>query len=118
MMMPPYLCILLLLLPPDSLGVLPPGYEEELFCPRGACLQRRHMPPSYCGPRSAFYECIDGSTKSRPHSWGVKVAASVRDKLIANGWHTTACDEQTTETTVLLMATGLVQRLDNILFKF
>ena len=80
-------------------AALPPGYDEELYCPPGACLQRRERPQGWSGPRSDFYQCAHppstGATPTHPHSWGVKVGDEVKAALVAAGWHTTVCDDET-----------------------
>ena len=72
---------------------LPPGYEEELYCPPSSCLRPKHQRPGFCGRRSMFHECCDEETgeTSVPHSWGVKVDASVKADLLQRGWHTSEC---------------------------
>jgi hypothetical protein len=72
---------------------LPPGYEEELYCPPSACLRPAHRRPGLCGPRSLFHECFNELTRetTRPHSWGEKVAVAVKEDLLRRGWHTAEC---------------------------
>jgi hypothetical protein len=75
---------------------LPPGYEEELYCPGHMCLKRKQQPPGWTGPRSMFHECCDdthGQT-ARPHAWGVLVDENVKQDLIRKGWHLDMCAEQ------------------------
>ena len=88
---------LLLLLPSLTHTALPPGYDEELFCPPDACLRHRARPQGWSGPRSDFHECaypaLTGAKPTRPHSWGVKVGAEVRQDLVDRGWHTDVCEE-------------------------
>jgi len=73
--------------------VLPPGYEEELYCPSEMCLKNKAMLPGWCGPKSSFHECCNESNGSttHPHSWGVKVPEEVKTSLIGGGWHTSEC---------------------------
>ena len=72
-----------------ALAALPPGYDEELWCPAGSCLRMKEMPPGWTGPSAAFHECFaEGSGETRqPQEWGVKVASQVRAALVA-GRHT------------------------------
>lgn len=55
-------------------AALPPGDEDELWCPKGCCLLRDpHHRSGYCGPRTQFYLCCDPSTnepKGHPRGWG------------------------------------------------
>jgi len=74
---------------------LPPGFEEELYCPPGMCLKSRFPAPreGMNGARSMFYECCDegsGNTR-RPRSWGERVDMSVKRDLVDNGWHLEQC---------------------------
>jgi len=77
-------------------AALPPGFEEELFCPPDACLRRRTRLPGWSGPRSDFHECaypaLPGTKPTCPRSWGVKVGAEVRQDLVDRGWHTNVCE--------------------------
>eukprot|EP00325_Prymnesiales_sp_UTEX-LB-985_P009954 CAMPEP_0174702172 /NCGR_PEP_ID=MMETSP1094-20130205/6544_1 /TAXON_ID=156173 /ORGANISM="Chrysochromulina brevifilum, Strain UTEX LB 985" /LENGTH=408 /DNA_ID=CAMNT_0015899913 /DNA_START=29 /DNA_END=1255 /DNA_ORIENTATION=- len=40
-------------------SVLPPGYEDEAWCPAGSCLREVSQPPHIAGPVSASKECHD-----------------------------------------------------------
>mmetsp|Transcript_8504 Transcript_8504/g.20516 ORF Transcript_8504/g.20516 Transcript_8504/m.20516 type:complete len:141 (-) Transcript_8504:319-741(-) len=53
-------------------AVLPPGYEDELFCPPGYCKVEKQMDPGFCGPASAFVECFhpDSNDRKKPVPWG------------------------------------------------
>lgn len=54
-------------------AVLPPGYEDVLYCPDGACLRKNaRLPPGWSGPRTQLYECVDpaNDTVTRPKGWG------------------------------------------------
>lgn len=77
-------------------AVLPPGYEEELYCPGHMCLKQKELPPGWSGPRAAFHECCDESSGqvARPHAWGKKVASEVREELLQKGWHVGECVQQ------------------------
>ena len=74
-------------------AVLPPGYEDELYCPSKCCLRRRKMQHGFAGPRSAFHECWcqqDGSI-AKPKSWGAKIDPTVKEKLLEDKWHSGVC---------------------------
>lgn len=88
--------LLLLFINNLATAALPPGYEEELYCPPDMCLKKRNQPPGWSGPRSAFHECCDEAKglTARPHSWGVKVDKGVKVELIRNHWHLTQCTQQ------------------------
>ena len=38
-------------------AVLPPGYEDELYCPPKYCLVAKEMPRGFAGPKRMFWEC-------------------------------------------------------------
>lgn len=54
------------------LAALPPGYEDELYCPPGFCMLDKKMPAGFCGPRTAFWECYHKETGERRKvvAWG------------------------------------------------
>ena len=81
------------------LAVLPPGYEEELFCPPEMCLKQRRHVMGWSGPRAAAHECCDPFTgqTSPPHAWGYRVDAEIRRGLLAHDWHSNQCQIQTGE---------------------
>mmetsp|Transcript_245 Transcript_245/g.486 ORF Transcript_245/g.486 Transcript_245/m.486 type:complete len:230 (-) Transcript_245:103-792(-) len=83
-----------------GLAALPPGYEDELFCPPGYCRQGKIVPAGFVGPASSFHECIsmDGNTETvKVTPWGSRVenAGAVREKLIADGYHQKQCPGKT-----------------------
>ena len=87
-----------MLLPALCLAALPPGWEDELYCPRDECLKGKHPPhkEGLTGPRLIFHECCNqrnGET-SRPRPWGFRVDRVVKDNLLDAGWHTTPCNIQ------------------------
>jgi hypothetical protein len=58
-------------------GVLPPGYEDVLYCPDGACLRKNaHLPTGWSGPRTRRYDCVDpihnDAVSTQPRGWGNK----------------------------------------------
>uniref|UniRef100_A0A7S0HGQ1 Secreted protein n=1 Tax=Hanusia phi TaxID=3032 RepID=A0A7S0HGQ1_9CRYP len=80
------------------LCALPPGYEDELFCPSSTCLRKKQTVRGLTGPRTSFYECVDVKTLEHvcvPRAWGTKMLQKVKDELVAKGWHRNACSEQT-----------------------
>eukprot|EP01063_Lacrimia_lanifica_P007123 TRINITY_DN14503_c0_g2_i1.p2 TRINITY_DN14503_c0_g2~~TRINITY_DN14503_c0_g2_i1.p2 ORF type:complete len:503 (+),score=140.78 TRINITY_DN14503_c0_g2_i1:70-1578(+) len=87
------LCAIGALLLPFVGGVLPPGYEDELYCAKGACLRPRATPPGYVGPRSAFWECFNGKSGAvtAPRGWGYKLDPQIRHDLIRDGCTTEVC---------------------------
>ena len=73
------LCLLLTL----THSVLPPGYEDKLFCPPTFCLGRKHPGKGFTGPKSFFWECRFGNGGDYPKNprapipvtaWGPKLA--------------------------------------------
>ena len=106
-----------------TIAVLPPGYEEELYCPADACLKPRKQPPGFAGPRTAFFGCCHSSdgVVTEPHAWGVKVGVEVKEELINNGWHLKECETPNTmcmgetERNVRTAFSGLLRRMDRLL---
>jgi len=83
-------CCLLLSL---AQAVLPPGYEDELYCPPNSCLRRHKMKQAFVGPRSVFHECWNEQegTAMRPKAWGSKLDPKIRSKLLEEKWHVQSC---------------------------
>mmetsp|Transcript_21171 Transcript_21171/g.33192 ORF Transcript_21171/g.33192 Transcript_21171/m.33192 type:complete len:101 (+) Transcript_21171:194-496(+) len=78
------------------LAALPPGYDEELYCPKGSCLMPKDQPPGFVGGRVSFHQCVDVSSKEHvasPMPWGNKIDQEVKDSFIAGGFHTTKCED-------------------------
>ena len=46
-----------LALPALAAGALPPGYEDEAWCPPGHCIRATPRPEGFAGPQSMFWEC-------------------------------------------------------------
>ena len=86
---------ILLLLSSVSLCALPPGYEDEIYCPPDSCVVPKLHRAGWSGPQSAFFECCNPSnhTVSRPKAWGVKVDRAYKDALLVAGWTTWCCDD-------------------------
>ena len=74
-------------------AALPPGYEDELYCPADMCLKRREQPHGWCGPRTMFRECCDESTgrTHAPRAWGDKLPIEIKEELLGQGWHGAQC---------------------------
>mmetsp|Transcript_88035 Transcript_88035/g.142485 ORF Transcript_88035/g.142485 Transcript_88035/m.142485 type:complete len:107 (+) Transcript_88035:94-414(+) len=76
-------------------GALPPGYEDELFCPPGGCLRRKEVKSGMVGPRTLFHECVSMSDSTQgmgaPLPWGSKIDQAIRDKYLTDGYTTTVC---------------------------
>ena len=77
-------------------AALPPGYEDEIYCPEGFCLaDRTNLKPGLTGPRTLFLECRSPWETRRPVGWGDKVGAEFKQQLISNGFHTLRCEPTT-----------------------
>jgi hypothetical protein len=104
-------------------AVLPPGYEEEMYCKAEACLKPRPQLDGYTGPRTAFFECCDESTGTRspPRAWGEKVGQEVKQQLIADNWHRRECDAshavciEKTERRSAAALRSMLRRIDSLL---
>lgn len=87
------ICTLLLSLH-ISHSALPPGWEDELYCPSEHCLREKtDIPSGFVGPRSSFVECAHHSDKAvqPPIPWGINHGEEAKQKLIADGYHTKTC---------------------------
>ena len=77
-------------------AALPPGFEDEIYCPQNMCLRKRakshHLYRT--GSRTMFVECFDPATQEtcRPRAWGNKLDRSYLDSLLRENWHTDKCD--------------------------
>ena len=95
----PMRCIGTLLLLIAAHAALPPGFEENLLCAPGRCLQSRRdpRPAGFSGPRPMFHECCNETHPHdrpvRPRAWGVLVGDGYLAALKANGFHETECPE-------------------------
>ncbi len=78
-------------------AVLPPGFEDELYCPAGMCLAHAPRPKGWCGPKTQLYLCSkEGHAQDRTHprGWGNKVEMQVKEKLIKDGYALAeSCDD-------------------------
>lgn len=77
-------------------AALPPGYEDEIYCPSGYCLrQKSNVPPGWTGPATSFVECasiVDPTLPPKsPSAWGARLPQENKDKLLAEGYHKNEC---------------------------
>jgi hypothetical protein len=89
--------LLLAVLVLSALSALPPGLDEEVFCPDRMCIRKRpKMRQGFTGPRAMFLECFNPSTKEtcRPRVWGVKLEQEYKDSLLRDKWHSDKCTEE------------------------
>ena len=77
-------------------SALPPGYQDEIYCPVDSCLRAKKMAVGWSGPQLSFRECWRGSDGmiSRPKAWGRKVDPQIKADLLSDGWHTAWCSEK------------------------
>lgn len=109
------LTIIIIIITTTAMAALPPGFDEEIFCPDQMCLRRR-LPPTIrkmTGPRAMFLECFNPLKKEtcRPRVWGEKLDVEYKNSLLRDGWqHADQCEKS------ILDEFSLVgSRLDNIL---
>jgi hypothetical protein len=74
-----------------SRAMLPPGYEDEIYCPDGMCLVRAPHPNGWSGPMTLYMNCMNildhtTTTTIRPRGWGSLVDPSIKKELIDKGW--------------------------------
>merc|ERR1711879_405115 len=78
-------------------AVLPPGYEDELYCPAGYCRRPKEIPKGWVGPAREAQECVsrDGATAIKPTAWGpmVEKAEELKTKLKKDMFHMGVCPE-------------------------
>ena len=73
-------------------AALPPGYDEELYCPANKCLAENPRRPGWSGPRASFHKCCNKvDPDSSPLSWGVKKGNDLKEKWLAEGCHQDVC---------------------------
>lgn len=95
------LATLALTLAPLGHAALPPGYDEELYCPPGMCVRVKdgyyRSADGTTGPRSALHECWreDGGEVAEPAPWGTLVvnADEAKAALLAQGHTRWVCGE-------------------------
>ena len=73
---------------------LPPGYDEELWCPPSYCLRAKEQPSGWAGPRSSFNECVAaGGDTQHPVAWGEKLGFDSRNRLVESRYTQTVCED-------------------------
>ena len=75
-----------------SLAALPPGYEDEMWCPPGYCDRSIQYNNGFVGPNSAFHECYNPADDSVvDETW----TGSLTNVTVPEGWLASpeACDE-------------------------
>ena len=81
-----------------ALSVLPPGFEDEIYCPGGMCLRKRsdNLHGYKTGARTMFVECFDKANNKtcRPRAWGEKLDIEYKESLLKDHWHTGECEEK------------------------
>lgn len=80
----------------SCLGALPPGYEDELYCPEGRCRQLKKVSTGFVGPATAFHECalIAGGGDNLPvEAWGSNLPLEDKVRLLDTGHHLRTCKE-------------------------
>eukprot|EP00746_Dinoflagellata_sp_MGD_P011518 gnl/MRDRNA2_/MRDRNA2_124187_c0_seq1.p1 gnl/MRDRNA2_/MRDRNA2_124187_c0~~gnl/MRDRNA2_/MRDRNA2_124187_c0_seq1.p1 ORF type:complete len:267 (+),score=56.37 gnl/MRDRNA2_/MRDRNA2_124187_c0_seq1:107-907(+) len=86
-------------------AALPPGYEDEIYCPSGYCLRQKSMPPGWTGPRTSFVECasiVDPNLPPKsPTAWGSRLPLEQKDKLTAEGYHQNTCPAKEPEADIV-----------------
>ena len=84
-----HLLLHLLLLLFAAHAALPPGFEDEHYCPTGySCLRRKVTPPGWAGDFNQFYECCDEATGNvtRVRCWGTKLEIEQKTQLLKGGY--------------------------------
>lgn len=115
------LCLLVL----SACAVLPPGYEDELFCPSGSCLQRSRtrFGRGFSGSRVKLNECCDmrqPQTCIPPKPWGKFLEQDRRDRLLKDGYHSEPCEKGGECDTVLQAGamSDIDERIDTLMALF
>ena len=114
MMVPKIMAMIMVLLWTTSYGHLPPGHEDEIYCPSSHCLQRRIRKSGYCGSVTSFWYCCNANIKISPQVWGNKLDTGIKDKLLNDGWtraekrlcQTPQCSTSSNETISKVVRTG------------
>eukprot|EP00747_Dinoflagellata_sp_TGD_P163471 gnl/TRDRNA2_/TRDRNA2_182161_c0_seq1.p3 gnl/TRDRNA2_/TRDRNA2_182161_c0~~gnl/TRDRNA2_/TRDRNA2_182161_c0_seq1.p3 ORF type:complete len:103 (+),score=24.37 gnl/TRDRNA2_/TRDRNA2_182161_c0_seq1:66-374(+) len=85
-----------------SQAVLPPGYEDELYCPEGYCQRDKEREPGWTGPASEFHECVRESDLQANHNdpdtkkvtpWGENDGHERKQQLKEDGFHDRRCSQ-------------------------
>jgi len=73
-----------------AFAALPPGYEDEAWCPEGSCLRAKEITIGFSGPAHMFKECYDKeSTAISEEIW----TGSKTNTAVPEGWHNTRCED-------------------------
>merc|ERR1719329_1984807 len=78
-------------------AALPPGYEDELFCPEGFCMRRKEQPEGWVGPRAAFWERSQGDEVQAVTPWGSNHGEEKKAELASQGFHAKSCESDDAE---------------------
>mmetsp|Transcript_49597 Transcript_49597/g.132704 ORF Transcript_49597/g.132704 Transcript_49597/m.132704 type:complete len:146 (-) Transcript_49597:87-524(-) len=90
-------CAAVLLAAAGVHSALPPGYDDELYCPDGYCQSKKEVMAGFVGPKSAYWQCTkeddtnEGDAVKTPTPWGSMLGAQVKDALLAKGMSTKLC---------------------------
>jgi hypothetical protein len=85
----PIVVVIFIFLTYESEARLPPGYEDELYCPDAMfCLIPVHHVKGWSGARTQMFKCFKSSNNTYSHvvGWGNQVEEAFKDKLIQEGW--------------------------------
>jgi hypothetical protein len=76
-----------------SWAILPPGYEDKLYCAAGFCMRDKIVPLGFTGPAHAFHECFNSGTGSVQdvQTWGSFDGEDARQLLLSQGFHENSC---------------------------
>lgn len=72
---------------------MPHKFSDELFCPKGTCLE--YVPHDFAGPPSMFWECqhLDNRKKADPVSvWSFSEGQGRKDDLLRTQHHQSKCE--------------------------
>ena len=77
-------------------AALPPGFEDEIYCPPEFCLRDRPENEGMAGPMSMFYECFNPTTSKVEaiQTWGSNEGDGAKQKLESDGFHRKRCAQQ------------------------
>jgi len=68
---------------------LPPGFDEELYCPgENFCLRHKRMPRGWCGPRAHTFVCCNRTANKEcggPRAWGAQLDQAEKDRFLPKG---------------------------------
>lgn len=75
---------------------LPPGFEDELYCPPDFCMHNKPRQAGWTGPRSGFFECKHKAGEKDPlpvKCWGFRQPAADKEQLMNDKYHQEECTE-------------------------